>query len=140
MKARDATHPTQIKVTATAIMHPSPQIWTAKRASDPRKCVGWIQQNLGATTFVETVNFFLQLQFPNRSSLRVSEHDLFDIWTRMRLFHERDPLRVIETKVIETVRASPSKTDSFGRVRTAGVFDTVLVTQDPKAMGLQSKH
>lgn len=122
----------------TSVLHPDPLVQLAQRPSLSRMSGEWVIANLGAPWFIPAINTFLEDYCPARRSLEVTEHDLFDIWTRFRLKHQYDPVGGLDEKVTEVIRAWPDKYNSRGRLRARGVFDTVLVVDNLEMSGIQS--
>ncbi|KAG9090045.1 hypothetical protein FRC06_001241, partial [Ceratobasidium sp. 370] len=112
--------------------YPNPRRQMAKAPTKPNLCLKDVVREYGASDLILATTDFLTTRagIPQHDTL-LSEYSRINIWHRLYLHHEPLPFAPLEPLRRDVVRASPTALDAAGRVRTAGVWDTVLFKERP---------
>ncbi|QRV92732.1 hypothetical protein RhiJN_20750 [Ceratobasidium sp. AG-Ba] len=82
----------------------------------------------GATRLFPAIDVFLKSLDRSHQSLPAYDDQLFNIWTRARLFHSAAPFNMADGSWIDVIRAHPSRRDVFERVTRRARFDVVFIS------------
>ncbi|KAG9076112.1 hypothetical protein FRC06_009693 [Ceratobasidium sp. 370] len=108
----------------------------AKAPTKPNLRLKDVVREYGAPDLISaTTDFLVNRAGIARYDMLLSEHSRINIWHRLYLHHERLPFAPLERICRDVVRASPTTLDAAGRVRNAGVWDTVLFKEKPNRSG-----
>ncbi|KAG9094153.1 hypothetical protein FRC06_011108, partial [Ceratobasidium sp. 370] len=112
--------------------YPNPWLRMAKTPTKPNLRLKDVSHDYGATDLIPAITDFLvnRAAIPRHDTL-LSDYSRINVWHRLHLHHDRLPFAPLEPLRRDIVRASPTTLDAAGRVRTAGVWDTVLFKERP---------
>ncbi|KAG9092374.1 hypothetical protein FRC06_000122 [Ceratobasidium sp. 370] len=119
-----------------ATYYPNPRLSMAKAPTKPNLRLKDVTRDYGATDLISATTDFLfnRAEIPRHDTL-LSDYSRINVWHRLHLHHDRLPFAPLEPLRRDVVRASPTTLDAAGRVRTAGVWDTVLFKERPNRPG-----
>ncbi|KAG8687662.1 hypothetical protein FRC08_011864 [Ceratobasidium sp. 394] len=118
--------------------YPTPQIAIAKRPALGTRTGTYIMSKHGASDLIPATVRYLSSVAPAGTTIALSKHSKFKLWSRFKLRHPRLPFAPRVEAQVDQVRASPRLLDNEGRIIRFGAFDVVLVapSDDSEAEGL----
>ncbi|KAH7905274.1 hypothetical protein BJ138DRAFT_1138330 [Hygrophoropsis aurantiaca] len=107
----------------------------AKRSPHPNTSVSRLQQQYGATGFLEALTTFLQHSHLSKRRYKPTKHDRFDVYDAAYIQIPGAP-HFGATKRQLRIRASPTRTNGPRKPPTVARFDTVLVEENKESRKL----
>ncbi|KAG9092543.1 hypothetical protein FRC06_011886 [Ceratobasidium sp. 370] len=110
--------------------YPMPSISIAKRPSLGSRTGTYLIKKHSASDLIDTTTQYLAAFTDDPTTLALSQHSKFMVWSQFKLRHPRLPFCPATKPQIDQIRASPCTFDDDGQMLHFSAFDVVLLTPD----------